>query len=207
MPLLSCCLQLLSFAISVDGGRCKLAQAIYVTIHVETPISVPIVGRVKAGQQRSGARTIKEAPLFWEPSLFVLTTIGAISGLLFLLLLLSFLLGELLVSDTLSRTGVQVGHISCVSRYQHALQQTTALIGLFLLRFGAWLGKPTCKPSYELRGQRQSTSGNSTGCCIFRSLRDNIPLCGIRHTDSCWRSYMAYARTNQSSQQATDTCT
>lgn len=47
MPLLSGCLQLLSFAISVDGGRCKLAQAIYVVIHVETPISVPIGGRVK----------------------------------------------------------------------------------------------------------------------------------------------------------------
>lgn len=47
MPLLSCCLQLLLFALSVDGGRCKLAQAIYVTIHVETPISVPIGARGK----------------------------------------------------------------------------------------------------------------------------------------------------------------
>ena len=42
MPLLAGCLQLLLFALSVEGGRCKLAQVIYVTIHVETPISVPI---------------------------------------------------------------------------------------------------------------------------------------------------------------------
>lgn len=48
MPLLLCCLQLLPFAASVDGGRCKLAQALYVTIHVETPISVHIGGMVKA---------------------------------------------------------------------------------------------------------------------------------------------------------------
>lgn len=47
MPLLYGCLQLLSFALSVDGGRCKLAQSIYVTIHVETPISVPIGAWVK----------------------------------------------------------------------------------------------------------------------------------------------------------------
>lgn len=54
--------------------------------------------------------------------MFTFTAIGAISGFLFLLLLLSFLLGELLVGDALSRTRIQVIDITGISRDKHALQ-------------------------------------------------------------------------------------